>query len=57
MLYVYSIKMSGYVYRAGILTGNDGFGTFTPDSNILRSEVAAIVTRMTERSARKTISI
>ena len=34
------------LYRAGILNGSDERGTFRPDSNILRSEVAAIVVRM-----------
>ena len=40
-------------YRAGILTGNDARGTFKPDSNIARSEVAAIVMRMLDSGARK----
>ena len=40
-------------YRAGILAGNDAKGTFKPDSNISRSEVAAIVTRMLDSGARK----
>jgi len=44
-------------YRAGILTGNDVKGTFKPDSNISRSEVAAIVTRMLDSGARKKIDI
>lgn len=44
-------------YRAGILTGNDAKGTFKPDSNISRSEVAAIVTRMLDSGARKYIDI
>ena len=42
-------------YRAGILTGNDAKGTFKPDSNISRSEVAAIVTRMLDSGARKEV--
>lgn len=41
------------LYRAGILTGNDKYGTFNPNSNIQRSEVAAIVTRMADKSQRK----
>ena len=45
------------LYRAGILTGSDAKGTFNPDSNILRCEVAAILTRMMDESARKTISL
>ncbi len=44
-------------YRAGILTGSDAKGTFSPDSNIKRSEVAAILTRMFDDSARKTITL
>ena len=44
-------------YRAGILVGSDTFGTFNPDSNIVRSEVAAILTRMFDNTARKTITL
>ena len=43
-------------YRAGILTGSDKQGSFRPDSTIVRSEVAAILYRMFESSARKTIA-
>ena len=45
------------LYKAGILTGSDAKGTFNPSSNIQRSEVAAIVTRMADTSARKTIML
>ena len=45
------------LYRAGILTGNDSNGTFSPDSKIKRSEVAAIVTRMADTSLRRTITL
>ncbi len=41
------------LYRAGVLTGNDEHGTYAPYSNIKRSEVAAIVTRMAEPELRK----
>lgn len=41
------------LYKAGILTGNDSYGTFTPDSTITRSAVATIVTRMADMSLRK----
>ena len=34
------------LYRAGVLTGNDAKGTFAPNSEILRSEIAAIISRM-----------
>ena len=40
------------LYRAGILTGNDAAGTFAPDSEIRRSEVAAIVARMAKPELR-----
>lgn len=43
-------------YRAGILTGSDG-GYFHPESNIIRSEVAAILTRMFDTTARKNITL
>jgi hypothetical protein len=44
-------------YRAGILTGSDSLGTFNPLSSIRRSEVAAILTRMFDDSARKSITL
>ena len=34
------------LYRAGIVNGSDDAGTFRPESNIKRSEVAAIAVRM-----------
>lgn len=40
------------LYRAGVLTGNDSKGKFTPASGIQRSEVAAIVSRMANESLR-----
>lgn len=45
------------LYRAGILTGNDKYGTFNPNSTILRSEVATIVTRMANKDLRKTFTL
>jgi len=44
-------------YRAGILIGSDANGNFFPNSNIKRSEVAAILTRMFDSSARKSITL
>ena len=44
-------------YRAGILTGSDAEGTFNPDSSIKRSEVAAILIRMYDDSARQNITL
>lgn len=34
------------LYQAGILNGSDEQGTFNPDNNITRAEVAAIICRM-----------
>lgn len=45
------------LYRAGILTGNDVFGTFTPDQGIIRSEAAAIVSRIVDPSLRRKIEL
>lgn len=39
-------------YRAGILNGMDGYGTFNPSGNISRSEVAAILIRIMDPSYR-----
>lgn len=44
-------------YRAGILTGSDSKGTFYPDNNIKRSEVAAVLTRMFEKDSRQSITL
>ena len=44
-------------YRAGILTGNDAFGTFAPSSSIQRSEVAAILIRMFDTAARQSVTL
>jgi len=45
------------MYRAGIMIGNDDIGTFSPSSEIRRSEVATIVTRMVDISLRKPIQL
>ena len=44
-------------YRAGILTGSDGAGTFNGTSTIKRSEVAAILIRMYDESLRESIDL
>ena len=44
-------------YRAGILTGSDDAGHFNAGSDIKRSEVAAILTRMYDASARKSFTL
>ncbi|MCF0122618.1 MAG: S-layer homology domain-containing protein [Ruminiclostridium sp.] len=41
------------LYNAGILTGGDKYGTFSPSAMIQRSAVAAIVSRMADSSMRK----
>ncbi len=40
------------LYRAGVLTGSGEEGEFLPDTNIKRSEVAAIVTRIADTALR-----
>lgn len=45
------------LYRGGILTGNDALGTFAPQSNIMRSEVATIVTRMAVPALRQSLTL
>ena len=45
------------LYNAGVLTGNDGYGTFAPGKYIRRSEVAAIITRLADVSLRKTFEL
>ena len=45
------------LYRAGVLTGNDKYGTFAPDTNIHRSEVAAVIARMANPALRKSFTL
>jgi len=45
------------LYRAGILTGNDDSGTFAPNSNILRSEASALLSRMVETQLRMSVTL
>ena len=42
------------LYNAGIVMGNDDYGTFNPDSSIVRSECAAIINRVAIPENRKT---
>ena len=46
-----------YLYRQGVLTGNDSFGTFKPYSGITRAETAAILNRVMDPSKRKTVQL
>lgn len=45
------------LYRAGILTGEGTSGEFGPARSILRSEMAAVVTRMADESLRKSFTL
>ena len=42
-----------YLYREGVLTGNDDQGTFKPDKSISRAEAAAILNRVMNPEKRK----
>lgn len=44
------------LYRWGILSGTDSTGSFCPDANILRCEVAAMVTRLVDSDLRITLN-
>jgi hypothetical protein len=44
-------------YNAGICMGSDIYGTFNPESNIKRSEVAAILSRMMYTAKRINFSL
>ena len=41
------------LYRAGILTGKDDYGTFAPEDFVLRSEVATMLSRIVDESLRE----
>ena len=45
------------LYRAGVLTGSDKYGTFNPETTIGRSSVAAIVARMALPVQRRTVTL
>ena len=45
------------LYRAGILSGNDAYGTFAPNSNVTRAEVTAIISRMIDLLSDKTFNL
>ncbi len=45
------------LYRAGIMVGNDEAGTFAPDSEIKRSEIAAITARMSDTELRREVTL
>ena len=45
------------LFSAGIVTGNDPYGTYTPDASIKRCEAAAIISRIVDESLRKQITL
>lgn len=45
------------LYNAGILTGSDNYGTFSPDAPITRAELAAILCRLVEPETRQSLSL
>ena len=45
------------LYRAGIIVGNDAIGTFNPNGYLQRSELAAILTRISYADTRKSITL
>jgi len=40
------------LYNAGIVMGNDAYGSFNPDNNIIRCEAAAIINRIANKDNR-----
>lgn len=45
------------LYRAGVLTGSDKYGTFAPETTIDRASVAAIVSRMAQPALRQQVKL
>ncbi len=45
------------LYRAGILSGSDDYGTFNPNTNITRSEIAAICVRLATPAERSSTAL
>ncbi len=45
------------LYRYGILTGSDAYGSFNPDKSITRAETAAILNRVLDTGKRKTVHL
>ena len=46
-----------FLYRQGVLVGNDKKGTFTPDDSITRAQTAAILVRVLDSSKREHIEL
>lgn len=45
------------LYNAGVLTGGDAYGTFTPNASITRAELAAILCRLVQPDTRVTLTL
>ncbi len=45
------------LYNAGVLTGSDAYGTFSPNSTLCRHECAAMVARVVRPDLRKTVTL
>ena len=54
----YSYGMAVYkLYRAGVLTGSDSFGTFYPGRTLSRAEAATILMRLLQANMRQSLSL
>ena len=45
------------MYRAGIVTGRDALGSFEPDKRMRRSETAAVISRVADKTLRKSFDL
>ena len=45
------------LYRAGVLSGSDRFGTFFPDSDITRAEACAVMVRLANPALRQRVAL
>jgi S1-C subfamily serine protease len=45
------------LYRAGVLTGSDSFGTFRPFEPLTRAEAAAVIARASNSAFRRSVSL
>ncbi len=46
-----------HLYRAGVLTGNDGYGSLCPEENVQRCEIAAILSRVVDSGLREKFTL
>lgn len=45
------------LYRAGVLSGKDEYGTFSPKENVTRAETAATINRIVDKNQRRTVTL